>query len=74
METAYLKCPREMLLVDGYKLERPVLPDKAMSTEDAFQFKVDVLAVEDDKAIVSLPRVMANEITKTAKVDMIYLN
>lgn len=74
METAYLNCPREMLFVDGYKVERPTLPKDAKNTEDAFLFKVDILAVEDEKALVSLPREMARENMKTALVDMIYLN
>ena len=74
METAYLNCPREMLFVDGYKVERPILPEYAKSTEDAFQFKVDVLAVENEKALVSLPREMTQESMKTALVDLIYLN
>ena len=74
METAHLNCPREMLFVDGCKVERPVLPGNASNIEDAFQFKVDILAVENDRALVSLPRVMDQGTMGTALVDMIYLN
>jgi hypothetical protein len=73
METAYLNCPREMLFVDGFKVERPTLPEYANMTEDAFQFKVDILAVENERALVSLPRVMTRGNSATAMVDMRYL-
>ena len=74
METAYLLCPREMLFVDGFKVERPTLPEESNMTEDVFQFKVDILAVENEKALVSLPRVMTRGILRTAVVDIRYLN
>jgi hypothetical protein len=74
MELAYLNCPRELLFVNDQKVERPILPGYEANTEDAFQFKVDVLAIDGERALISLPKTMAKEPMQTAMVEMKYLN
>ena len=73
MEKATLSCPRETLFVNQLLVERPTLPGY-QPIKNAFEIQVDVLGIQDEKALVRLPEMMARGDKNTALVNIKYLN
>lgn len=72
MEQATLYCPREKLFMNQLLVYRPVLPGRSKSANN-IEVQVDILAVQDEQALVRLPNLMAHGDNNTALIDIKYL-
>ena len=73
MVKALLYYIKQKVLKNGLLVYRKVIPSKGDSLKKAKKLEVDVLEVYGDKALVLLPKKMAEGERNTALVDLNYL-
>ncbi|MBT4375970.1 hypothetical protein HOD29_01200 [archaeon] len=65
--------PKERVFINEFLMYESVLPGKYMPNKSKLEVQVDILEINDNRALISLPNIATGE-QETALIDMIYLN
>lgn len=72
MEKAKIRFPKERVFLKNLLVFLPFLPTTRNSKLDKDEMEVNVLEVNDDKALILLPKVLGDK-KETATIDTKYL-